>query len=378
MTTTRQAGPGMTLPAVFPTYNTGANIPGGIPQYANQAAGPISLPAGASELIPAGQFMVQPGPYSFLQAKDPVTGTWCTLGTATHGARTILSDGQNFRIANLSGCAVGAFITNVGSGYTSAPTVSASAGASTWQAIVGGAINSTVTITAAGSGYTYAPILLIDPPPAGGVQATATCTISGGAINAVTVVNQGAGYTTAPNITVLRDPRDTSGSGAVLTVNSTLAGSGTVTAILCTNHGTAVTAVPTLTISGGGGSSAAATAVMCFTVTGFTVGAGGAGYGNAQPFGLLSIGGIVGGAAGAVVNPAIGPGMFTPRQANISGTSTAGGAITATGAVVNDGGLFQAVPNLLVVAGGSALATTVGQATADVGGVTDTSYIYSI
>lgn len=376
MTTTRQAGPGMVLPSVFPTYNTGANVPAGIPQYAQQAVGPLALPPGASELIPAGQFLVQPGPYSFLQAKDPITGTWRTLGTSTHGARTVLSDGQNFRLANLSGCAVGAFITNVGSGYTSAPSVSASVGDSEWTAIVGGAINSTVTITAGGSGYTYPPILLIDPPPAGGVQATATCTISAGAINAVTVVDQGAGYTTAPRITVLRDPRDTTGSGAVLTVNSTLAGAGAVTAILCTNHGTPVTAVPTLTISGGGGSSAAATAVMCFTVTGYTVGTAGAAYGNAQPILTQAVGGIVGGSAGSVVNPSIGPGMFTPRMGIITSTSTSGGALT-TGGVIQDGGLFQAVP-VSITSPGNGVPTTQAVASLTVGGVTDTSYIYSI
>lgn len=374
MATTRQAGPGMALPPTFPVYNGAAAV--GQSQYPAQASGPISLPAGAAELVPAGQFLVQPGPYSFLQVKDPVTGTWRTLGTSTHDPKTVLSDGQNFRIANLSGCAVGAFITNVGSGYTSTPTVTASAGGSTWRAIVGGAINSTVTITAAGSGYTYAPVLLIDPPPAGGVQATATCTISGGAINAVTVVNQGAGYTTAPNITVIRDPRDTTGSGAVLTVNSTLAGSGTVTAILCTDHGTPQTSVPTLTISGGGGASAAATAVMCFTVTGYTVGTAGAVYGNAQPILTMAVGGIVAGSAGAVVNPAIGPGMFTPRPGYITSTSTSGGELT-TGGVIQDGGLFQAVPTSITLAGNS-VPTTQAVAALTVGGVTDTSYIYSI
>lgn len=374
MATTRQAGPGMLLPSLFPVYNAAPIA--GASYYPNQAAGPVSLAAGAAELIPAGQWQIHLGAYSVLQTKDPTTGTWRVLGTATHGARSVLSDGQNFRVANLSGCAVGAFITNVGSGYTSTPTVSASAGGSTWRAIVGGAINATVAITTAGTLYTYPPLLLIDPPPAGGVQATAICALTAGAISSVTVINQGAGYTVAPAITVIRDPRDTTGSGAVLTVNATLAGAATVTAIVCTDQGTPLTAVPTLTISGGGGASAAATAVMCFTLTGFTVAVNGAGYGNAQPMLILSGGGIVAGTAGATVNPSIGPGIFTPRQANISATSTAGGIIQTTGAVVNDGGLFQSVPTLFVLAGGTGLATTTAGATAAVGGVTDTSYIY--
>lgn len=368
MAATRQAGPGMLLPSLFPTYNRLVN------QQVNQAAGPISLAAGQTELVPAGQWHVQLGPYSFLQVKDPVTGTWRTLGTSVHDVKAILSDGQNFRIANLTGCAVGAFITNVGSGYTSTPTVTASAGASSWRAIVGGAINSTVTITTAGAGFTYAPLLLIDPPPPGGVQATAICTISGGAINAVTVINQGAGYTSVPNITILPDARDTGNITTTPVLTATLTGSGTVTAILCTDHGTAQTAVPTLTIAGGGGASAAATAVMCFTLTGYTVGTAGAVYGNAQPVLSLFEGGIVAGSAGAVVNPAIGPGLFTPRPGVITSTSTAGGALT-TGGVIMDGGLFQAVPQSFTLAGNS-VPTTQAVATPTVGGVTDTSYLY--
>ena len=337
-----------------------------------------SIPAGSVETVPSGQFYITPGPYTQIQTLDPISGIWRQLSPFNSGTQFVTSDGTNVRIANLTGTAVGGYITNVGSGYTSAPVVTASAGASAWTAIVGGAINGTVTITTAGAGYNYTPRLVVSAPPVGGIQATATCTISGGVVNAVTVVNQCSGYLTAPTIQVVADPRDAIASTpgpttpAVLTVNATLAGAGTITGLICTNQGTVLTAVPTLTFTGGGGSSAAATVVMCFTATGFTVGTAGAGYGNAQPFAVLTAGGIVSGAAGAVVNPYVSNGMFTPRQANISGTSTSGGAITATGLVVNDPGLFQAVPQGIVLAGGSGLATGQGVVTITVGGVADT------
>ena len=362
MAITRQAGAGMGLQ----TWGLSGN---------NNVR---SIPAGSVEIVPAGQFYITTGPYSQIQALDPISGLWRQLSPFNSAVQFVNSDGVNVRIANLTGTAVGGYVTNVGSGYTSAPVVTASAGGSAWTAIVGGAINATVTITTAGAGYNYTPRLVISAPPVGGIQATATCTISGGAINAVTVVNQGAGYLTAPTIQVIADPRDalaaTPGptTTAVLTVNATLAGAQTITAVVCTNQGTVLTAVPTLTFTGGGGSSAAATVVMCFAATGFTVGAGGAAYGNAQPFGVITTGGIVAGSAGAVVNPYIANGMFTPRQANMSGVSTSGGAVTATGLVVNDPGLFQAVPSGLVLAGGSGLATTVAQVTITVGGVADT------
>ena len=316
MANTPQRGPGMTTPATYQVpyrSTTGA--------YANATAGPISLAASETFVVPAGLYMVQPGSYTFIQTKDPITGLWRNLSGHPGVTRQIESDGQNVRLANLSGCAVGAVITNVGSGYTSAPTVTASAGSSTWTAIVGGAINSTVTVTTAGAGYTYPPTLLFSAPPAGGVQASAVAVVSAGAISSVTVVNQGAGYTVAPTITVIPDARDTITTTAVLTVNSTLAGSGTITAVTCTSGGTPQTSVPTLSFSGGGGASAAATVVMCFACTGFSVAVNGAGYGNAQPMLILTGGGVTSATPGAVVNPQLGTGLFVPRQANISATS---------------------------------------------------------
>ena len=59
-----------------------------------------------------------------------------------------------------------------------------------------------VTITSGGSGYTSAPNVVIGTPgEAGGVQATATATLSGNAVSSVTITNPGSGYTSAPNVT---------------------------------------------------------------------------------------------------------------------------------------------------------------------------------
>lgn len=372
-----QRGAGIVLPQNFPVFN---RLKSGGAGDSQVGAGPISLPSGASQFVPRGQYMVQLGPYSVLQMKDPITGAWRLIDTAGPHTQLISSDGFNYRLINLSGCAVGALITNAGTGYTSAPTVTPSAGSSTWQAIVGGSINTTVVVTAGGTLYTQQPFLKVSRPPPGGVQAAAVAVLTAGAISSVVVTNAGAGYTTAPTIEVIPDPRDTTGSGAILTVNATLAGSGTITAILNTDPGTVLTAVPTLAFSGGGGSAAAATAIMCFALTAVTSGANGAGYGNAQPIALITSGGIVAGTS-AVTNPELDKGIFVPRQASVSAVSSAAGTFTATeasAAVVNDPGRFQAVPSVHAIAGGSGLATTVTQATAVVGGATDTSYLYPI
>ena len=362
MASTPQRGPGMLLPLA--------------PLAGNQNRRAIA--AGETHNLPGGQFVVTPGPYVFLQELDPISGLYVNLPTWPNTPHFISSDGQNFRLANLTGCCLGALLTNCGSGYTSAPTVTTT-GTAKFAAQVGGAISGTVTITAAGVGYNYAPQLIFSAPPAGGIQAKGYCTLSAGAINAVTVTDQGAGYTTAPTITVSSDPREataaTPGPTTVGVLTAAMLATETlVTAVTCTDPGTgAYTAVPTLTFAGGGGSSAAATAIMCFAATGFTVGNGGAVYGNAQPFLVITGGGLVpASGAGSVVNPGISTGLLFPRQANISGTSASGGTITATGLVVNDGGLFQAVPAGFVLPSGTgALPTTTAIVTITVGGVLD-------
>ena len=52
-----------------------------------------------------------------------------------------------------------------------------------------------------GVGYSSAPTITIAAPPSG-TTATATCTVSGGAINAITITNAGSGYTSPPAVTV--------------------------------------------------------------------------------------------------------------------------------------------------------------------------------
>lgn len=354
----------------------------------------ITLQAAQFEQLQAGTFWVMPGPYTSLQWLDPVTNIYRTICAENSQFPTYIdSDGGNFRLANLTGCPVGALITNAGTLYTNGIgsaatglTVTASAGGSVWVPVIGGAINSTVTITAGGTGYLYPPNLVFDAPPVGGIQATGYCTISGGAINAVTVTNQGAGYVTAPAVTLINDPRDGAGSGGILTVNATLAGSGTLTALYPSNSGTAQTSTPTYTFtvaSGFAGSGAAATCVMNYVVTGFTIasGASGAGYGNAQPFLILAVGGQVatGSRASNVAGPIADVNLTSPQTAYITGTSTSGGKIaTASSVVVSNGFGFQGTPTAFVWAGGTGLATTTATPTLTLGGVTDTSWIQPV
>lgn len=334
----------------------------------------VALGAGRTWLIPSGSWEVVPGEVTMVQFKDPVSGLWSMFSAWPNSRHFINSDGGNFRLANLTGCMIGALITNRGSGYTSAPTVTASAGSPTLLAILSPSISS-VTITTAGSGYTYPPIVLVAPPPAGGIQATVIATISAGAVNAVTVIDEGAGYSGGiPVISVVTDPRDPATNIVPAVLTGVLTAAGTVRAVVVTDPGAPQTAVATLTFAGGGGASAAATAIYCFALTGFTNTIAGVAYGTSQPFLVQSVGGVVAGTA-TNVNPSIEKSILQVRQGHIAGTSTAGGATTATGAVVVDPGLFQAVPFLATIPAGDTLPTTLGQQTAAVGGITDVSWL---
>jgi hypothetical protein len=60
----------------------------------------------------------------------------------------------------------------------------------------------TITITSGGSGYSAAPTVTISAPnQTGGIQATATATITSGVVTAITITEPGTGYTSAPTIT---------------------------------------------------------------------------------------------------------------------------------------------------------------------------------
>lgn len=325
--------------------------PGLTPTLKGVVSNVISLSAGECFTIqPAGWYMVKNGRYTAPQQYDPITGIWRQIGggITSGGVLYFYSDGVNYRLANQTGGTVGALVTNGGTGYTSAPTVTASgSGNPIFRAIVGGAVNTSVTVTNGGANYTYPPIVAIAVPPAGGVQATGHSVITTGAVTSVVIDDQGAGYSTNPQIVFINDPREgvngvTQGANAAAV--TTLTGAGTVTAIVVIDHGTALTgqtAVPTLTISGGGGASAAATAIVDWTIQAYTVTSSGTGYsGNVV---VSAYGPALTGAA--YTNPTIQSQLVKGRAATI--VAVAATNVTATGQTVNDGGIYPGVPNLI-------------------------------
>ena len=378
------------------------------------AAGTVfdfSLAAGQTCIIPEGQWISFAGPYSDLQVFDMGQQRWLAYTPLDSAPLPISSDGTNYRFSNSSGCPVGAVVTNGGTslGATTLPTVytptgywqsgsfttqatpsltcTPSSGSSLWNTFIGGNVSTSQTITTAGTGYTYAPKILVLPPSNQGSQpyipATMTCVLSGFGVGAITVTNQGAGYVSAPTIVFLNQPGDTSGSGAALTcalATTTTTGVGQVTAVTINSagnaYGAALTAVPTLAFAGTGApASCAATALMNFSLTSAatgTVTAGTTYVGGYQYY-------VVGGnntTTTIYTNPAIEKGINQPQQPIINSATTVVIGMNSTGTnFVFNGAGYQVIPPLITIQG----VGTGGSITApSVGGVSDTCLLYPI
>lgn len=397
-----------------------------------QGSFPVALGPGMYNYPPAGNYLLTLGPQSVLQWWDPVNSDWRNLSPAGAPTFAISIDGYNYRLINLSGVVQGATISNAGSGGTNGigptqtgSTLTVAGPGGTGQAakgyvIVGGAVGTaggSATVTQAGSGFVVPPQILIDPPPLGGIQATAISTITAaGLLNSVTMVNPGAGYLSVPNFYVIPQFLDYPGqlalpytipasptpvapnfppgqiaqgpSGGVgilpgiwmqgltaafpttagaLVTGPALAGSGTLTGIVITDYGSAyATSVPAITFGGTSLGAAAATAIMSWAVTALT-GAGGTGYTVGNPWestlGLVTVPGTT-----FYNNDAL-----APRAARGRLTSTAGAV-----AIEDPGFGIQSVlgaGNFGVALGGSIPTGTVTFSAITMGGVNDTSIL---
>jgi hypothetical protein len=361
--------------------------------------GGVSSPQIATNNQLTGQYLLGLGLYSALQVLDPILSYWRNVQVTPGQMLTVSADGTNFRVANTTGCPVGAIITNAGSGLTNGfntVTVTPSAGGSTWNTIVGGAVNTTISVSgtvfqngafggtgtsqvaSAGSGYTRPPLIVFAPPSTQGqtpyILPTAIAAISAGAISSITVTNQGAGLVGLPQITVVPQPGDTTGGGAIvgwLSGNSGMVGSGTLLAMwpaTYSNTGVALTAVPTFTFSPA--STIAATAIMNFTVTGFTQTQAGVSYVAA---GGSFNGGIVAGAA-ANTNPIYDKALSIPQYPPVTVAATTGlPALAGPWGGVN----LQAVPTFSAFSTGAAPATA-AITTVTVGGANDVNTLMSL
>jgi len=181
--------------------------------------------------------------------------------------------GATATVALVNGNVTQIYLTNRGTGYSTEPTVTISggggSGAEAGATVSGGNVTaitlwhtvSEVIISDKGQGYTSTPTVTFSAPASGGTTATGTAVIENGRLVGITITNAGSRYTSVPTITL-----STAGS-----IKQAVA----IPRIVC---GTGYTSAPNVAFSGGGGSNAAATAVVTGDLGAFTITAGGSGY----------------------------------------------------------------------------------------------------
>ena len=118
-----------------------------------------------------------------------------------------------------------------------------------------------------------------------GITALATPVVATGAIREIFLNNDGSGFTGTPIVAISTSPAGASGADATaVAITSTRANITSIESILVTNSGFGYTEAPTITISGGGGTGAAATCsinTVSNSIVRFTITQTGVGYGTA-------------------------------------------------------------------------------------------------
>ena len=192
-------------------------------------------------------------------------------------------------------------LTDTGTGYTSAPTITVYGGSGTGividATISGGAV---VALNVSDPGTGYQPTDQVQLQFSGGGSddgGQLQAVISGGGVAAINVTAPGGNYSSAPSVSI------SSGGGSGATAYAVL-GTGSqstqVVAVVITDPGTGYTGTPTIGFSGGGGTGASAAAVLSSgSVTAINVIDGGTDFSGTP---LLTIVGGGGTGATAVAN----------------------------------------------------------------------------
>jgi hypothetical protein len=224
-------------------------------------------------------------------------------------------------------------VTNPGSGYVSSPQVVLAPSVTGFAATVGLGVTSTDMILSGGSGYVSAPNISFSMPTIGINSATASVTdITSTAISEITITNVGSGYTAIPTVTITGG----GGVGAGLTITKMR-----VTDVTITNRGSgAPSTVPVASLVSSVGSGATVVASMGIGSTINIIGFG-TGYNTAPSIGVTAVDGITGSGASVITGLGINFGNVTITNAGygyssiptVTVSSPIGVAVSATGNV---------------------------------------------
>lgn len=176
-------------------------------------------------------------------------------------------------------------ITNPGSGYTTAPAVTLTGGGGSGATATASLGITGIVVTSPGSLYTMPPNVTITDPTGSGAAAAATLT--DGAVSGISVTS-GFGYSTAPTVTITDQANSpgASATGSGASAYSTISGSVQPFAagdkLDLTNSGSDYFASPAVDFVNGGGYGAAAATTSDVTLSSITLTNAGAGY-TSQP-----------------------------------------------------------------------------------------------
>ncbi len=216
-------------------YFTAPNVTVSAPAAAVQATATASLTGGAVSAISVNNT-------NFGYFTNPTV-------TISAPAATVTATGSATTVSTATGAVSAVAVVTGGAGYVNAPGVTFAAPPVTQQGsgtatIAAGGVAS-VAVANAGFGYWTAPSVTVSAPTGGGVQATATPTVSAttGAITALAANAANTGYATAPAVTIAAPPAAVNATATV-----TLAANGSVASIAVANAGFGYWTVPTITL----------------------------------------------------------------------------------------------------------------------------------
>lgn len=310
----------------------------------------------------------------------PVTVTF----TSTSGAGASATADLGFPINE-------AFVPTFGTGYTSTPTVTFSAptglgGTTATGTATRGFPVQSITTTGGGSGYSSAPTVVISPPPPVTV-ANVTAVVSGGILTGININSAGLGYIVAPVVSFTGGGGTNAAATAIISATTTR-----ITGFTITNAGSGYTSAPTVTLTGGGGIQATATTTLGGggTITPLVLTGGGSGYLTAPTITFVGGGGTTlptatttlstSGGVKSITITSAGSGYLTPPTISFSGgagTGAVGGCdLTSTNGIIKaltltSGGSGYATAPTITLTGGAGTGAT---AIATVGTATEVHY----
>lgn len=233
--------------SIIPAVSTSAGATAGVFSW-----GPVSEPTTVTSEDVLVERFGQPNDYNF---KSFFTAANFLSYTNNLIVNRVDTTGIRNAVVSAAGEVLDVTFSTQGSGFKpghnttvtfSAPETPGGVTATGTVVLSGGAVTS-ITVVSGGSGYTSTPqVTLSAPDIEGGQQALATATVVNGVVTAITLVsgNEGSGYLNSPIVTIQEAPV----GGANAQATSTIATS-YINKINITNGGSGYVQVPTVTIT---------------------------------------------------------------------------------------------------------------------------------